>query len=377
MHPSLEAFALAAGLLALGAALVHRFGFPPLPVYLLTGLLMGHRLPVEELEPLPSLGLLLLLFSVGLEFGPDRLKELSGRATRAGLYDALALPLGFLLGLLAGLDARGAALLAGIIYISSSAVIVKLIIDLRRAANPESEVVLGVLVLEDLVIALLLALLGGHGPGGVLAGVLLALAYLAFARLLGPHLVRLMESFSDELVLLLGAAFTTGTALLFHALGASEGVGAFLSGMIAASLGLRERLEHLFGPVRDLGVALFFLVVGAEATGLLRGLTPVGAGLALLGLLLKLHLNHLGGARAGLGRKRRLYAALYLVPRGEFNLVLGSLALAQGYPLVAQVAVLMVLLSVPLGALLIRFAPEIGQALFPKEKKRPASARPG
>ncbi|KOX89123.1 K(+)/H(+) antiporter YhaU [Thermus aquaticus] len=377
MHPSLEAFALAAGLLALGAALVHRFGFPPLPVYLLTGLLMGHRLPVEELEPLPSLGLLLLLFSVGLEFGPDRLKELSGRATRAGLYDALALPLGFLLGLLAGLDARGAALLAGIIYISSSAVIVKLIIDLRRAANPESEVVLGVLVLEDLVIALLLALLGGHGPGGVLAGVLLALAYLAFARLLGPHLVRLMESFSDELVLLLGAAFTTGTALLFHALGASEGVGAFLSGMIAASLGLRERLEHLFGPVRDLGVALFFLVVGAEATGLLRGLTPVGAGLALLGLLLKLPLNHLGGARAGLGRKRRLYAALYLVPRGEFNLVLGSLALAQGYPLVAQVAVLMVLLSVPLGALLIRFAPEIGQALFPKEKKRPVSARPG
>jgi CPA2 family monovalent cation:H+ antiporter-2 len=377
MHPSLEAFALAAGLLALGAALVHRFGFPPLPVYLLTGLLMGHRLPVEELEPLPSLGLLLLLFSVGLEFGPDRLKELSGRATRAGLYDALALPLGFLLGLLAGLDARGAALLAGIIYISSSAVTVKLIIDLRRAANPESEVVLGVLVLEDLVVALLLALLGGHGPGGVLAGVLLALAYLAFARLLGPHLVRLMESFSDELVLLLGAAFTAGTALLFHALGASEGVGAFLSGMVAASLGLRERLERLFGPVRDLGVALFFLVVGAEATGLLRGLTPVGAGLALLGLLLKLPLNHLGGARAGLGRKRRLYAALYLVPRGEFNLVLGSLALAQGYPLVAQVAVLMVLLSVPLGALLIRFAPEIGQALFPKEKKRPVSARPG
>jgi len=377
MHPSLEAFALAAGLLALGAALVRRFGFPPLPVYLLTGLLMGHRLPVEELEPLPSLGLLLLLFSVGLEFGPDRLKELSGRATRAGLYDALALPLGFLLGLLAGLDARGAALLAGIIYISSSAVIVKLIIDLRRAANPESEVVLGVLVLEDLVIALLLALLGGHGPGGVLAGVLLALAYLAFARLLGPHLVRLMESFSDELVLLLGAAFTAGTALLFHALGASEGVGAFLSGMVAASLGLRERLERLFGPVRDLGVALFFLVVGAEATGLLRGLTPVGAGLALLGLLLKLPLNHLGGARAGLGRKRRLYAALYLLPRGEFNLVLGSLALAQGYPLVAQVAVLMVLLSVPLGALLIRFAPEIGKALFPPEKKARAAAKAG
>lgn len=375
MHPSLEAFALAAGLLALGAALVHRFGFPPLPVYLLTGLVVGERLPVEDLEPLPSLGLLLLLFSVGLEFGPDRLRELSGKALRAWFFDALALPLGFLLGLLAGLDLRGALLLAGVIYISSSAVIVKLIIDLRRAANPESEVVLGVLVLEDLVIALLLALLGGQGPAGFLGGVALALAYFLFARFLGPRLVRFMEGLSDELVLLLGAAFTAGTALLFHAVGASEGVGAFLSGVIAAGLGLRERFEHLFGPVRDLGVALFFLVVGAEALGLLRGLTPWAVGLVLLGLLLKLPLNHLGGARAGLGRKRRLYSALYLVPRGEFNLVLGALALGQGYPLVAQVAVLLVLVSIPLGALLIRYAPEIAQALYPEARPRKRAKR--
>ena len=375
MHPSLEAFALAAGLLALGAALVHRFGFPPLPVCLLAGLVVGERLPVEDLEPLPSLGLLLLLFSVGLEFGPDRLRELSGKALRAGFFDALALPLGFLLGLLAGLDLRGALLLAGVIYISSSAVIVKLIIDLRRAANPESEVVLGVLVLEDLVIALLLALLGGQGPAGFLGGVALALAYFLFARFLGPRLVRFMEGLSDELVLLLGAAFTAGTALLFHAVGASEGVGAFLSGVIAAGLGLRERFEHLFGPVRDLGVALFFLVVGAEALGLLRGLTPWAVGLVLLGLLLKLPLNHLGGARAGLGRKRRLYSALYLVPRGEFNLVLGALALGQGYPLVAQVAVLLVLVSIPLGALLIRYAPEIAQALYPEARPRKRAKR--
>lgn len=370
MHPSVEAFTLAAGLLALGALLVHKAGLPPLPVYLLTGLLVGERLPVEELEPLPSLGLLLLLFSVGLEFGPDRLKGLSGKAIRAGLYDTLALPLGFILGLLAGLDLRGAALLAGAIYISSSAVIVKLIIDLRRAANPESEVVLGVLVLEDLVVAILLALLGGHGPVGFLGGMALALAYLLFARFIGPKLVSWMEGLSHELILLLGATFTTGTALLFHAIGASEGVGAFLAGVIAAALGLRERLEHLFGPVRDLGVALFFLVVGAKALSLFQGLTPAVVVLALIGLLLKLPLNHAGGARVGLSRKRRLYSALYLVPRGEFNLVLGSLALEQGYPLVAQVAVLLVLLSIPLGALLIRFAPEIGRLLL-REAPRP------
>ncbi|WP_243091077.1 cation:proton antiporter [Thermus neutrinimicus] len=374
MHPSVEAFALAAGLLALGAALVHRFGFPPLPIYLLTGLLVGQRLPVEDLEPLPSLGLLLLLFSVGMEFGPDRLRGLSGKAVQAGFYDALALPLGFLLGLLAGLDLRGAALLAGAIYVSSSAVIVKLIIDLRRAANPESEVVLGVSVLEDLVILVLLALLGGQGLHGFLLSLLLAVVYLGLARLLGPHLAKVMEGLSDELVLLLGAAFTTGTALLFQMAGASVGLGAFLAGSLAASLGLRERFERLFGPVRDLGVALFFLVVGASARDLFQGLAPAVVILALLGLLVKLPLNYLGGARAGLSRKRRLYSALYLVPRGEFNLVLGALAQAQGYPLVAQVAVLLVLLSVPLGALLIRFAPELGRLLLREAPKprRPA-----
>ena len=373
MHPSVEAFALAAGLLALGAALVHRFGFPPLPVYLLTGLFVGDRLPVEALEPLPSLGLLLLLFSVGLEFGPDRLKGLSGKAVQAGFYDALALPLGFLLGLLAGLDLRGAALLAGAIYVSSSAVIVKLLIDLRRVANPESEVVLVTLVLEDLVVILLLALLGGQGPEGVIVSLLLGGIYLFLANLFGYRLVSFLESLSDELVLLLGAAFTTGTALLFHALGVSESLGAFLAGSLAASLGLRERFERLFGPVRDLGVALFFLVVGASARDLFQGLTPALVVLALLGLLVKLPLNFLGGARAGLSRKRRLYSAFYLVPRGEFNLVLGALAQAQGYPLVAQVAVLLVLLSIPLGALLIRFAPEIGRLLL---RETPSPRRP-
>lgn len=328
---------------------------------------------MEDLEPLPSLGLLLLLFSVGLEFGPDRIRAVSNRALWAGAWDALMLPLGLLLGLLLGLDLRGSLLLAGVLYVSSSAVIVKLIIDLHRAANPESEVVLGVLVLgvlvlEDLAVALLLALLGEQGTGLFLS-LLLVLAYLLLARYLGPPLVQFMGTLSDELVLLLGASFTTGSALLFHALGASEGVGAFLSGTVAASLGLRERLEHLFGPVRDLGVALFFMVVGAKALSLLQGLSPWALLACGLGLLGKLPLNILGGKAAGLGRKRRVYAGLYLLPRGEFNLVLGSLAMDQGYALVAQAAVLLVLLSIPLGALFIRFAPELYR-LFEVPKRK-------
>lgn len=372
IHPSVEAFGLAAALLALGAALVHRTGFPPLPAYLLVGLVLGGRLNVEALEPLPSLGLLLLLFSVGLEFGPDRLGQLSQRVLRAGFWDALALPLGAGLGALAGLDWRGALLLGGIVYASSSAVIVKLILDLRRATSPESEVVLGVLVFEDLAVAVLLVLLGGQGGVGLLAGVGLALLYWLIARWMGPLLSRAVESFSNELVLLAGAAFVSGSAALFHTIGASEGVGAFLCGVVAAGLGLRERLEHLFGPVRDLGVALFFLTVGAQALGLLQGAGWLAVGLAIMGLLLKLPLNLWGAKEAGLSPKRQRYAAVYLLPRGEFNLVLGALALQGGYPLAAQVAVMLVLVSIPLGSVLMRYAPD----WFGKSRRLASSESP-
>lgn len=374
IHPSVEAFGLAAALLALGAALVHRTGFPPLPAYLLVGLVLGGRLNVEALEPLPSLGLLLLLFSVGLEFGPDRLGQLSQRVLRAGFWDALALPLGAGLGALAGLDWRGALLLGGIVYASSSAVIVKLILDLRRATSPESEVVLGVLVFEDLVVAVLLVLLGGQGGVGLLAGVGLALLYWLIARWMGPLLSRAVESFSNELVLLAGAAFVSGSAALFHTIGASEGVGAFLCGVVAAGLGLRERLEHLFGPVRDLGVALFFLTVGAQALGLLQGAGWLAVGLAIMGLLLKLPLNLWGAKEAGLSPKRQRYAAVYLLPRGEFNLVLGALALQGGYPLAAQVAVILVLVSIPLGSVLMRYAPDWFGKLRPSAGESPRRA---
>ncbi len=252
----MAAFALAAALLALAAGLAARLRFPALPFYLIAGLLASPWLEPAALEPLPTLGLLMLLFSVGLEFGPDRLAELSRRASRAGVVDALALPLGTLVGLGLGLGLREAVLLGGVVYISSSAVIAKLIVDLRRAAAPESEVVLGVLVFEDLLVALVLALFGGHGgPWAVAASVLLVAAYLLAARLLAPRLAGLLEAVGDEPVLLFGTAFTVGTALLFHALGASEGVGAFLSGVIAAGLGLRDRIERLFAPVRDLAAA--------------------------------------------------------------------------------------------------------------------------
>jgi CPA2 family monovalent cation:H+ antiporter-2 len=360
MHPAVEHFGVAAGLLAVGALLASRLRLPALLIYLLSGLIAGSWLNIDLLQPLPDLGLLLLLFSVGLEFGPDRLIALSGRALKAGLWDALALPNGWGLGLALGLDWRAALLLGGVVFISSSAVIARLIIDLDRAAYPESEVVLGILVFEDLLIAGVLALTAGRaGASALLASLALVSTYLLAAQWLGPRLAGRLAQLPSEALLLLGASFTVATAELFEVAGASAGIGAFLAGTLAASLGLRDRLDELFGPVRDLAAALFFLTVGATARGTLAGVSWLALALALGALLLKLPLNMQSGAAVGLGSRGRLLTALYLVPRGEFTLVLGAIALQAGATLVTQVAVLVVLLSVPLGALVIQAGPQL------------------
>jgi CPA2 family monovalent cation:H+ antiporter-2 len=374
MHPAILYFALAVALLALGALLAIGMRLPALPLYLLIGVLTAAWLDTEQLQPLPDLGLLLLLFSVGLEFGPARLVALSRRAGRAGLWDALALPAGWLIGLALGLDWRAALLLGGVVYISSSAVIARLIIDLKRAAYPESEVVLGVLVFEDMVIAAVLALTAGQtGATALLASLGLVAVYLLTAHLLGPHLRARLEQLPSEPLLLLGAAFTVGTAELFQAVGASEGIGAFLAGTIVASIGMRERLDTLFGPVRDLAAALFFLAVGVRAAATLRGIGAVAIVLAFGALLLKLPLNYRSGAAGGLGMRGRLLTMLYLIPRGEFTLVFGAIALQDGITLVGQTAVLLVLLSVPLGALAIRDGPRLTRTI---QGRRPAPAAP-
>ncbi len=372
MHTPLAQFGLAAVLLAVGAAAALLVRLPALPAYLVIGLVVGPQLDVELLQPLPDLGLLLLLFSVGLEFGPDRLAALSGRALQSGVWDAVALPIGVLLGLALGLDLHAAVLLGSAIYVSSSAVIAKLIIDLRRAAYPESEVVLGVLVFEDVVIAVVLAL--ASGQGGVLTVVgsgVLIVAYLLAARLLAPRLARFIAAASGELLILVGIAFMVGTAELFLAVGSSEGVGAFLAGVLAASLHVRDRLEELFVPVRDLAAALFFLTVGATARATLAEIGGLAIALALLAPLLKLPLNYLSGVAGGLGQRGRLLTAVYLVPRGEFTLVLAGIALDNGATFVGQVAVLMVLVTIPVGAVLIQIGPHLtrgmtGRRLHPR-----------
>ena len=149
--------------LALGGAVFLRLKQSIIPAFIVLGVVLRPEHFDDALvNSIATVGLVLLLFSMGLEFSLGALVRNRRSITRAGVIDLLAcLPLGIAAGLVVGEGWAGALLFAGAFYVSSSAIIAKSIIELRRAADPETEVALGILVFEDLFIALYLAVLSG------------------------------------------------------------------------------------------------------------------------------------------------------------------------------------------------------------------------
>src|SRR3954452_844210 len=166
---------LLAGLLARGA---RQIGLPTIPVFMAAGMLAGPHTPgpvlfehPEDLELLAAFGLIFLLFYLGLEFSLDDIASGGRRlVATAAVYLGLNIGAGLALGFAIGWGAEEALVIAGITGISSSAIVTKLLIELHRLDNPESKLILGIIVIEDLFLALYLAalapVLGGADTAG-------------------------------------------------------------------------------------------------------------------------------------------------------------------------------------------------------------------
>jgi CPA2 family monovalent cation:H+ antiporter-2 len=179
--PLLEAGIIFAAV-AVGGALAERLGQSVIPAYILAGLLIGPNAPEvagvslalvessEFVKLLAELGIVFLLFFIGLEFNLERLLASRSQVFRAGGIDlAINGTVGVVLGLALGFTPLGALFVGGVVYISSSAVITKSLIDLGWIADPESEPILGTLVFEDVVVAVYLAVMAalvGDAAGG-------------------------------------------------------------------------------------------------------------------------------------------------------------------------------------------------------------------
>ena len=353
--------------LALLTRLAGALDISAIPLYLVAGLAFGEGglVPLgfseEFVAAAADLGVLLLLFTLGLEFSGDDLALSLRHGRRAAVVDLLlnASP-GLAAGLLLGWPVEAAVLLGGATYISSSGIIARLLEDLGRVGNRETPVVLGLLVTEDLAMAALLplavVLLADQPLDQALITLAIALAVAGAAVLVavryGHRLSRLLAHTSDEAVLLsiLGLVLLVGG--LAEQAQVSAAVGAFLTG-IAVSEPVADRARELTRPLRDLFAATFFVFFGLQIDpGALGGVAVAACALWLATAPTKIATGWRTARRAGIGRRGAARAGTALVARGEFSILLAGLGVSAGVepelgPLVAAY-VLLCAISAPL-----------------------------
>ncbi|HEY8543791.1 MAG TPA: cation:proton antiporter [Acidimicrobiales bacterium] len=325
-----------------------RVGLPTIPFFMAAGLLFGPNTPglvviehPHDLELLATFGLVLLLFHLGLEFSLGDLVAGGARLLGTGaVCILLTVGAGLLFGLGLGWGTPEALVIAGAIGISSSAIVTKLLVELKRLANPESHLILGIVVVEDIFLALYLAVLqpilgdadglgDSAGQFATAFGFLLALA--AVARWGSTFVGRLIDTPDDELLTVCFVGLAMLGAGVAAELGVSDAIGAFGAGLILAESPAAERIEHLVLPLRDAFAAVFFFAFGLSIDpGAIGGVAvPVAIAVALT-----LVVNAVKGVVAArMNGFRRIAAsniAFTTVGRGEFSLVLATLAVAAG-----------------------------------------------
>jgi CPA2 family monovalent cation:H+ antiporter-2 len=384
---TLAELALTIALLGLLGLTASRFGLSAIPAYLLAGIILGPNEPefIHLVQPsevtvfAAEIGLIFLLFFLGLEFSVDRLLR-SGR--HVGLGGAADFVMNAGLGLLVGFAAFGvsfaALVVAACIYVSSSAIAVKALTDFRRLADDETDMVLAILLFEDVVIA---AVLGFVATGGgelsttasVSAKAILFVALsLAASKWLGAHIGRLLQRLELEFFLLAVFGFVAGMSALALQLDMSEAIGALMAGVILSESGVREEIEQRFFAVRDVFGALFFfafaLTIDLGALGEVGWIVLAALVATVVG---KVGVGLVAGRLGGYTARQGMNAGAALVAHGEFTIIIAqlaagnaALALADQQD-IAAFAGLYVLATATVGVLLMKESKRIGRMLVP------------
>ncbi|MFI0723749.1 cation:proton antiporter [Streptomyces sp. NPDC021224] len=380
----LEFGAVILGLGVLGR-FADRFGFSAIPLYLLAGLAFGQGglLPLDASEQFiatgAELGVILLLLLLGLEYSAPELVGSLRTQYPSGVVDFVlnATP-GAAAALLLGWGPVAAVVLAGVTWVSSSGVIAKVLGDLGRLGNRETPVVLGVLVIEDLAMAVYLplvtAVLAGMSLAGSSVALLISLGTVAVVLYValrhGRLISRAVSTSNAELLLLVVLGLTLVVAGFAQRLQVSAAVGAFLVG-IALSGEVAEGARNLLTPLRDLFAALFFVFFGLSTDpAAIPSVLPLALALAAVTAGTKVATGWYAARRAGVGSAGRWRAGGALVARGEFSIVIAGLATATE-PRIGPLATAYVLVLVIAGPVAARVTQPAAQALGRLRPPRP------
>jgi monovalent cation:H+ antiporter-2, CPA2 family len=345
-HDFLEALALVLCVAALTTVLFQKLRQPVVLGYVLAGLIIGPHVPIPlvadpgSVHTLSELGVILLMFSLGLEFSLRKLAQVGPSASLTAVIQAsVMIWLGFIAARAFGWTVRESIFTGAIIAISSTTIIAKAF-DEQGIRGKLRELVVGILIVEDLIAILLLAALTALARGeglsasslastmGRLAGFLIGL--LVVGMLVIPRAMRMIVKLGrpeTTLVASIGVCFAS--ALLAQRFGYSVALGAFLAGSLIAESGEAPVVERLVEPVRDMFAAVFFVSVGMMIDpGLIATHWVAVTVLTLVVIVGQLVSVSFGAFLTGNGTRRSIQAAMSLAQIGEFSFIIASLGVS-------------------------------------------------
>jgi CPA2 family monovalent cation:H+ antiporter-2 len=346
--------------------LCHRFKQPVALGYIVAGFIIGPYTPPftlvrdeDTIRGLGEIGVVLLMFSLGLEFSLRKLTRVGMSAFVAALLEiVLMIWLGYEVGRAFGWDTMDCVFLGAMLSISSTTIIVKALAEMGKSRESFAEIIFGILVIEDILAIILLALLSGFARTGSLHAdqvgieVLKLAVFFAMVLVIGfigvPRLFNYIAKFkSNEMLLVAALGLCFGVALVASLLGYSVALGAFLIGAVIAEARQIHKIEELTAPLRDMFSAIFFVTIGMliDPKLLAHYVWPIVV-LSLLVIVGKVVTCSFGVFVGGRKLRTSLSVGMGLAQIGEFSFIIATLGLTLGvtsdflYPIAVAVSVI-------------------------------------
>jgi CPA2 family monovalent cation:H+ antiporter-2 len=350
--------------------LFHRLRQPVLLGYILAGVLIGPHTPgvlvadPRTINDISNLGVVLLMFTLGLEFSIRKLREVGiGVLVVAVAEVGVMLWIGYGLGEAFGWKGRDALFLGGIMALSSTMVATRTLSESGLRALPFARLVIGLLVAEDMLTIVILTLLTAVAIGGSVEAStaftlighlgLFVVAGMIIGLLLVPRLVDYVAGFGrDEVLLVSTLGLCFGASLLAAWMGFSVALGAFLVGAVVAEARSSEKVMHLIEPLRDMFAALFFVAIGLKIDPVMLTQYALPAlAIAAVVIIGKTVVCSVGMFAIGHDPRTAVRAGVSMAQIGEFSFVIATLGLSLGavsdfiYPVAVAVSVLCMAIS--------------------------------
>ncbi|GAF64749.1 cation/proton antiporter [Bacillus sp. TS-2] len=353
---------------------------PTIIVFILLGIVLGGWLTDNHLLHFAGeIGIVLLFFMLGMEFPIKQLMTVAKKVLGAGMLDFfLSFAVTVLIVFTLGMDLLSAFIVGAVVYATSSSITAKLLENSKKIERPESSFMLGLLIFEDLLAPLLVAVLVGLTTGQALTVSSIVLLLVKVILLVAGAIVlargifvKLGDLFRQKLNGDGMILFVTGLALAYGGLALylnlSEVLGAFLAGIMLAEVRRTHELEQMVIRSRDLLMPLFFLYFGTTID-LSEGIPMIGLLLTVLmwSIVAKVIVGVIGGKWYGLSKLVALRAGLSLTQRGEFSIIVASLATTS----LKAFSSMFILASTFIGIILFQYAPIISKKVYGKESAK-------